>query len=95
MTRATAEYDVPNLETSGTITVWMAGVAMGISWKQEWVCYRQLTIRKSAKTISVYDPHFSHLGSYLDEGRYQLLNPSIGKDIRGMHKGDDCCRDAG
>ena len=40
-------------------------------------------------------PHFSHLGSYLDEGRYQLLNPSIGKDIRGMHKGDDCCRDAG
>ena len=21
-------------------------------------------------------PHFSHLGSYLDEGRYQLLNPS-------------------
>ena len=95
MTRATAEYDVPNFETSEMITLWMAGVAMGISRKQEWGCYRQLTIRKSAKTISVYDPHFSHLGSHLDEGRYQVLNPSIAKDIRGMHKGDDRGRDAG
>ena len=38
---------------------------------------------------------FSHLGSHLNNGRYQFRNPSIGEDIRCMHKGDDRCRDAG